>query len=150
MQDSLAFCIADVSRLLRKRFDGAAREIGITGPQWRVLFLVRRKPGINQGQVADQMDVEPITTCRMVDRLEAAALIERRRDPGDRRAWQLFVTSDAMALITQAEAVANSVIGTATIGLDAAEQAQLTVLLGRLRENLLDDARFEAREKQVG
>ncbi|WP_336970937.1 MarR family winged helix-turn-helix transcriptional regulator [Sphingobium aromaticiconvertens] len=150
MPDSLAFCLADVSRLMRKRFDGAARDIGITGPQWRVLFLVRRDPGINQGQLADQMDVEPITTCRMVDRLEAATLIERRRDPGDRRAWQLFVTPDAMTLITQAETIADSVIGTATIGLDGAEQAQLAALLGRLRDNLLDDARFETREKQVG
>lgn len=150
MSDSLAFRLADVSRLFRKRFDSAARDIGITGPQWRVLFVVRRSPGINQGQLADQMDVEPITTCRMIDRLEAAALIERRRDPGDRRAWQLFVTPDAMALIAQAEVVADSVAGTATIGLDEAEQAQLVALLGRLRDNLLDDARFETREKQVG
>lgn len=150
MSDSLAFCLSDVSRLFRKRFDSAARDIGITGPQWRVLFVVRHSPGINQGQLADQMDVEPITTCRMIDRMEAASLIERRRDPGDRRAWQLFLTPDAMALIGQAEVVANSIAGTATVGLDAADQAQLVVLLARLRDNLLDDTRFETREKQVG
>lgn len=150
MSESLAFSIADVGRLLRKRFDSAARDIGITGPQWRVLFMVLRNPGINQGQLADQMDVEPITTCRMIDRLEAAALIERRRDPADRRAWQLFATSDAVALTAEAKMIADSVMEAATIGIDATEQAQLAALLGRLRDNLFDDTRFETREKQVG
>lgn len=112
--------------------------------------MVLRNPDINQGQLADQMDVEPITTCRMIDRLEAVALIERRRDPADRRAWQLFATSDAVTLTAQAKTIADSVMEAAMIGIDATEQAQLAELLGRLRDNLFDDARLETREKQVG
>jgi hypothetical protein len=81
MSDSIGFLISDVSRLMRRRFDERARTIGVTRPQWRALTALSRHEGINQGQLADLLEVEPITLCRMVDRLEDAGHVERRRDP---------------------------------------------------------------------
>jgi DNA-binding MarR family transcriptional regulator len=92
MSDSLGFLISDVSRLMRRRFDERARLIGVTRAQWRTLTTLSRHEGINQGGMADLLEVEPITLCRMIDRLEEANLVERRRDPGDRRAWLIFLT----------------------------------------------------------
>src|SRR3569623_3658507 len=88
----IGFLLADNSRLARWSFDQQVREIGVTGPQARLLLLRNRFPGENQSFYAERLEVEPITLCRMVDRLEEAELIERRRDPADRRAWRLHLT----------------------------------------------------------
>ena len=61
MQDSIAFMISDVSRLMRRRFDERARAIGVTRTQWRVLKFLQRGEGINQGGLAEMLEVEPIT-----------------------------------------------------------------------------------------
>src|SRR3546814_5842575 len=85
MSDTLAFMIADTSRLLRRSFDERTRVIGITGAQWRLLFTVSRNEGQNQGATAELLEVEPITLCRMIDRMDDAGMVERRPDPNDRR-----------------------------------------------------------------
>ena len=74
MQDNLGHFFGDIARLLRKRFDAAARSEGMTAAQSRVLALIAQQPGINQGQLAERLDVEPITVCRMIDRMEQARL----------------------------------------------------------------------------
>src|SRR5258706_15552124 len=101
MSESLGFLISDVSRLMRRRFDERARLIGVTRAQWRTLVTLSRHEGINQGGLADLLEVEPITLCRMVDRLEEAGLVERRRDPADRRAWQIFPPPQALPPLHQ-------------------------------------------------
>lgn len=136
MRDSLGFLIADVSRLLRRNFDERARSIGVTRPQWRVLTSLVRNEGINQGGLADLLEVEPITLCRMVDRLQEARLVERRADPNDRRAWQLFLTDKAAPLLDQLRTRAEAMLEEALDGLDQDEQQQLEALLERVRQNL--------------
>ena len=95
MDENLAAMLADTARLMRRSFDARARQIGVTRPQWRVLSVLRRHEGINQGGLAELLEVEPITVCRMVDRLQEAGLVERRPDPADRRSWRLFLTAKA-------------------------------------------------------
>src|SRR3546814_5681847 len=75
------------------------RVIGITGAQWRLLFTVSRNEGQNQGATAELLEVEPITLCRMIDRMEDAGMVERRPDPNDRRAWRLYLTDKSRPLI---------------------------------------------------
>lgn len=136
MSDSLGFLISDVSRLMRRRFDERARLIGVTRAQWRTLTMLSRHEGINQGGLADLLEVEPITLCRMIDRLEEAGLVERRRDPADRRAWLIFLTPKAHPLLKQIRDLANGMIENALHGLDDARRAELTDALGVIRTNL--------------
>lgn len=137
MAEHLGFYISDIGRLMRKHFDAAAKDIGVTGPQWRVLFNVHRTPGINQGQLAERLEVEPITTCRMVDRLEQAGLVERRRDPADRRAWQIYLTDAAVPLVARLRDIAEIKLMEAVAGFSDSDTAQLTELLKKVRANLL-------------
>ncbi len=137
MEHNLLFLASDVARLARRRLDVANRSLGVTGPQWRVLLNIARNPGINQGALADNLDVEPITACRMVDRLEQAGLVERRRDPLDRRAWQLYLTAAADPLTGKLKHHGEQILETALSGLTTQEADQLGKLLERLRENLL-------------
>ena len=135
-QQHLAFVINDVARLYRRRFDERTRSFGITGPQMRALVQIMRFPGINQGALADRLDVEPITTCRMVDRLEQADLVERRRDPQDRRAWQLFLTQSAEPIAEQLQAIGQDLLNESLEGIDTAAHDIVMASLGRIRDNL--------------
>lgn len=136
MDPNIAFLCLDISRLFRKHFAEMAREFGGTGAQWRALNIVKRFPGINQGALADRLDVEPITACRLVDRLEQSELIERRRDPADRRAWQLFVTEAALPITQSMQEVGTKLLDKATDDMDGDEIATLLRLLEHVRDNL--------------
>ena len=81
MSEDLGFLIGDTARLMRRAFDERVRTQGVTRPQWRVLGLLKRFGGSTQIALADMMDVEPITLGRMIDRLQEAELVERRRRP---------------------------------------------------------------------
>ena len=132
----LPFLLGDVSRLIRRRFDERARLIGVTRPQWRLLVTLSRGEGVNQGALADQLEVEPITLCRMVDRLEEAGLVERRRDPADRRAWQLYLSDKSRPLLDRLRAIADEVFGQALGEITVAEHDAMHDTLARMRANL--------------
>lgn len=134
--DNLGSLIADVSHLMRRAFDERARGIGVSRPQWRVLTMLRRHEGINQGGLADLIEVEPITLCRMVDRLQEADLVERRADPADRRAWRLYLTGKARALLEDMRPLALGLFDDAMAGLELEEREALFQMLARLRVNL--------------
>ena len=136
MEDNLAAILSDTARLMRRSFDARARQIGVTRPQWRVLSVLSRFEGINQGGLAERLEVEPITVCRMVDRLQEAGLVERRPDPADRRAWRLFLTPAAHPVIASMRGVGTEVLGEAFAGFSADEQEQLRDMLERVRANL--------------
>lgn len=139
MTDPIGFLIADTARVMRRRFDERARAIGITRPQWRTLVTLAREEGIQQGTLADRLEVEPITLCRMIDRLAEADLVERRRDPADRRAWRIFLTDRARPLLDRIGIVADDLFGVALDGIDEAERSALTATLERIRFNLSTD-----------
>jgi hypothetical protein len=87
----LQFQLHDVARMLRTRFDRWARSYGLTRAQGVILVRLHRQPGISQIEMAALCEVEPITVGRLVDRLEARGLIERRPDPADRRIRRLHL-----------------------------------------------------------
>jgi DNA-binding MarR family transcriptional regulator len=136
MEENLGSIVADVTRLIRRSFDERARGIGVTRPQWRVLSVLLRTEGINQGGLAELLEVEPITLCRMMDRLQEADLVERRPDPADRRAWRLYLTAKARDLLEQLRPLADGMFEDALVGLSVADQAQMMASLDRVRQNL--------------
>lgn len=136
MSDSIGFLVSDVARLLRRRFDERARTIGVTRPQWRALTALSRAEGLNQGALAERLEVEPITLCRMIDRLEEAGLVERRRAPTDRRAWHIYLTDKSRPLLEQLRGLADDLSSQALDGLATDQQDRLTAMLERIRDNL--------------
>ena len=135
-QDSLAFLLSDASRLIRRRFDAKARAFGVSRAQWQVLFALSRNEGINQTGLADYLEVETITLCRMVDRLAEAGLVERRADPADRRAWRLHLTAAAHPLLEKLLGVGQEVVADAHTGVDPDDLATTLAVLVAIRANL--------------
>ena len=133
--ETLPFEIGETAHALRKAFDRRAVGMGVTRAQWKVLFRLERQPGLRQIELADMLDIEPITLSRIVDRLEEAELVERVADPADRRAWRLHVTARAWPLIAKLRAVADEMIADAFAGIDPKEIEITRKVLGRVREN---------------
>lgn len=133
--ETLPFEIGETAHALRKAFDRRAVGLGVTRAQWKVLFRLDRRPGLRQIELADMLDIEPITLSRIVDRLEESELVERRADPSDRRAWRLHVTARAQPLITKLRAIANDMIAEAFAGIDSKDIEITRQVLSRAREN---------------
>src|SRR4051794_33888884 len=133
--ETLPLEIGETAHALRKAFDRRASSLGATRAQWKVLFKLSRKPGMRQVELADLLEVEPITLCRIVDRLEEAQLVERSRDPDDRRAWRLHVTAQAQPLIEKLRAVGDLLVAHAFAGIDSNEIEITRRVLARAREN---------------
>lgn len=137
MNQGLLIQMGDLSRLARRQFDDRARAIGATRAQWKTLTTLSRNEGMNQGGLADLLEIEPITLCRMIDRLEDAGMVERRRDPSDRRAWNVYLTKVSRPILDDLRSIADDLTATALEGIDAEDQAKLADILARIRANLL-------------
>src|SRR5712691_6296726 len=97
----LLVLLYDVARQMRTRADQRARTRGMTRAQWVILARLERQPGLTQNEMAAIVEVEPITIARLVDRLEARGLVERKADPKDRRVWRLQLTPAASPVLRE-------------------------------------------------
>ena len=134
--ETLPFEIAETAHALRRAFDRRAATLGVTRAQWKVLFRLSRTPGLRQIELADILDVEPITLSRIVDKLDDAGLVERRADPADRRAWRLEVTAKAQPLIAKLRLLAGELVDEAFAGLTNEELELMRTKLTKIRENI--------------
>src|ERR687883_306428 len=110
-EPTLGFLVHRATRLLRTQREQRARaaEIGLTRAQWQTLAYLARSEGINQATLAQLLDIEPITLVRLIDRLEAIGLVERRPDPRDRRQRNLFLTERAWPELARIKALGGGV-----------------------------------------
>lgn len=134
---SLGFLLHDISRLMRRRFDARARAVGLTRAQWSVLIHLHRNEGMTQSALAEVLEVEKITLCRLLDRLEQAGWLERRAHPTDRRAKSLYLTDKAFPVIDEMRAISQAIREEAYAGMSAQEQEVLIDTLLRIKANLL-------------
>jgi DNA-binding MarR family transcriptional regulator len=132
----LAWEMAETHRMMRRFYDRGASVLGVTSAQWRLLLRLAREPGLKQVELAERLDVEPITACRIVDRLEDAGLVERKRDPDDRRAWRLVLTAKAAPILEKLRLLAEEMSAEAFAGLSSDEVENMRAVLARVRENV--------------
>ena len=132
----LAWEIGETSRMMRRYYDRRAAALGVTTAQWRVIAHLGHSPGLKQVELAERLDVEPITACRIVDRLEEAGLVERQRDPEDRRAWRLVLTDKAQPIYTKLGELAEEMAAEAFEGFSIEELEAARAKLARVRENV--------------
>jgi MarR family transcriptional regulator for hemolysin len=135
----LAFALHDAARLLRTYSDQRAREHNTTRAQWAVLARLQRSQGVKQCQLAESLDLAPITLARLVDKLTASGLVERRDDAADRRANRLFLTKEAAPTLEKLGDLSEEVMTRALAGLDEAAIAALTAGLQRIKSNLKNE-----------
>lgn len=131
-----AFSINDVARMLRTYADYRAAQFGITRAQWVVLVRLDRFEGLKQSELADMLDLQPITLTRLLDRLCRSGLIERRPDPNDRRANRLYLTASARPLLERLGDLGDELMATALAGVERESIERTVAQLATVKENL--------------
>ncbi len=133
----LLIVLHDVARTLRTRFDQKARAThAMTRAQWVILSRLERQPGMSQNELAAICEVEPITVARLVDRLEARGLVERRADPSDRRIRRLHLLPAAAPILETINEARETMNARIISGLDEPTRNTLIDALLTIKENL--------------
>jgi len=136
----LSFELHTAARLLRRNFDRRAREHDLSRARWQLLWVLSREEGLKQAELAERLDMAPISLGRQLDNLQQEVLIERRRDASDRRCFRIHLTDNAQPALTVLNSLADRTRSEAMAGLSRAEVEQLGNLLGRIRLNLSGEA----------
>ena len=109
LKKQLVAQLVESSRLLRNYIDNRAKGCGSTRAQWIVLFRLREQEGLSQVDLADVLELQPISLVRLLDRLVEHGLVERRHDPRDRRANRLFLTASGRQLVGDLDSLRASI-----------------------------------------
>jgi MarR family transcriptional regulator for hemolysin len=118
------------------RFERHAEEICLTLVQCRALTHLEKNEGVSQARLAELTDVEPMTMVRILDRMEADGVLERRPDPDDRRARRLYLTAKARPLLEEIWRLAALTRAETFAGIARVEREAFIDVLERLDANL--------------
>jgi MarR family transcriptional regulator for hemolysin len=144
----IAVNLMDVARMLRTYADQRARQFGISRAQWVVLIRLDRSEGLKQSELAEILDLQPISLTRLLDRLAENGLIERRADPNDRRANRLYLTPAARPLLEQLAKLGLDMMETVLDGLDGKANDRLLRDLALMKDNLRSAIARNSTEQQ--
>ena len=132
----IAFNLMDVARMMRTYADQRARQFGISRAQWGVLVRLDRQEGLKQSELAEILDLQPISLTRLLDRLAENELIERRADPNDRRANRLYLQPAARPLLDKLGKLGADMMEEVMAGIDAHDNERLRHGLECMKDNL--------------
>lgn len=136
---NIGFLLQDVARLMRREFNRRVTELELTQAQWRALSILGRNPGMHQCDLADTLEMQPISVGRLLDRLQSAGWVDRKADPKDRRATQLYLTDRAEPILTKLRKHGADTRAAALVGVTEKEQQQLFDILTRMRATLASE-----------
>lgn len=136
---SLGVKIMRVSRLLRRRFDRRARDMGLSRAQWQTIACVRRSPGATQRRIAELLEIGEVAVGRSIDRLVDAGWLERKADPGDRRVYRIYLTRAIEPVLDELARMSDEEDAVAFQGFGEAERALFADMLDRMARNIEDD-----------
>ena len=136
LKREFAFTIMDVARLLKTYADQRARHFGISRAQWAVLIRIDRHEGLKQTELAEMLDLQPISLTRLLDRLAENGLIERRADPNDRRANRLYLKPAAKPLLDRLADLGTDMMQIVLDGLSTSSIERMLKELNAVRDNL--------------
>ena len=137
------FLMHDVARLLRHEADRRAATHGMTRAQWVILIWLQVHPGLSQKELAEILEVEPITVARLIDRLEARGMVERRPDPKDRRIWRLHLMPPAAPVLAELGEERADMVQMLTADVSPAIQQAMIEGLQRMKATLLSKCRHK-------
>ena len=136
--------LVESSRLLRNYIEHRAKSRGTTRAQWSVLFRLRQQEGLSQVDLAEVMELQPISLVRLLDRLVDQGLLERRPHPTDRRANQLYLTETGRRLVGDLDSLRDSIATEALRGTSAASLQTALDVLQQVKDNVKNNAETAA------
>lgn len=132
--------LIESSRLLRNYIEHRAKSRGTTRAQWIVLFRLRQQEGLSQVDLAEVMELQPISLVRLLDRLVDQGLLERRPHPTDRRANQLYLTDTGRRLVDDLDSLRDSIATEALRETPVASLQTALAVLQQVKDNVKNSA----------
>lgn len=133
---NFGFLLKEVSRRYVLRFEAHARAIALTLPQCKVLVRLEKNEGVSQARLAELTEVDAMTMVRILDRMEADGLLERRPDPADRRARCLYLTPKAKPLLEEIWRLSEKTRAEVFAGIAKSERNLFMDVLERIHDNI--------------
>jgi MarR family transcriptional regulator for hemolysin len=144
LRREILFELSDVARAMRTFVDQCARSHGMTRAQWAVLIRLERQEGMTQAEIADSLEIQPISLVRLVDRLCEQRLVERRPHERDRRANRLYLTDKGRSTLGRLVPLGREVSGDVLASFSDREAAALLETLLRIKANIRKAAARDA------
>src|SRR5512139_1291395 len=141
------FTLAEVQRMVRAYADKQAARYGITRAQWAVLAKVERSEGMKQSELAELMEMQPITLTRLIDKLCGNDWIERRSDPSDRRVNRLYLKKAGRQLLGKLGGLRSELTANALDNIHPADAQRLLTQLETIKENVRNAAQNSGAEQ---
>lgn len=135
-RSQISLRISVLARLLRSRFDRRVASLGVTRAQWQMIVVVARKPGVTQRAIAEALEISEASAGRLIDRLCADGMLERRERNDDRRARAVYITPKAEPLLAKLGEIGKEGEGVLFSGFSSQEVDQLENFLDRLYRNV--------------
>ena len=127
-----AFLLTQLGTHCAQAFARRIGELDLTPPQTGLLRAVAQAPGSSQQALAELLGTPATRLVALVDGLEERGLVERRRNPADRRLHAVHLTDAGTALLRDIGRVAREHDDAVLASLDADERARLHDLLSKL------------------
>ncbi len=151
IHNDLPFTLHDVARLMRTRFDQfARRHWGMTRAQCVILMKLEHQPGLCQTELAALLEVEPITVARLIDRLEANGLVERRPDRSDRRMHRLHLLPASEPILAEIARFRATTINQFKAGIPEPDWNTAHRVLLQIKDKLVSDASTVSQLAEAG
>jgi len=135
-EKSAGYLVRDTHLLFAKALRTRLQTHQITPGQWYFLRALWDEEGLSQRELSRRVGTTEPTTVSALRLLARNGMIERVRNPKDRRTINIFLTDRARAMKAELMPVAIEVNDVATAGLSDEEFTQLRALLQKVRENL--------------
>lgn len=132
---NVGYLMKDVSRRYVARFERHAEEVSLTLMQCKVLLHLSKNEGASQVRLCELTDVEPMMMVRILDRMEADKLLERRPDPDDRRARRLYLTRKAAVVLDEIDRIMEVTRNEIFAGVSKADREAFQKVLEHAHEN---------------
>lgn len=129
------FLLKDLTQRYVQRFEHHASAISMTLMQCKVLVHLEKNEGASQAKLAELTGIEPMMMVRILDRMEADRLLERRADPADRRARRLYLTKKAEPLLGEVWRLADLTRSEMFAGVGKADRDLFMQVLERMHAN---------------
>src|SRR4029079_12736600 len=136
LRREVLFQLTDVARTMRTYIDQRAREHNMNRAQWGVLLRLERQEGMTQAEMADSLEIQPISLVRLIDRLCDHGLVERRPHPRDRRANRLYLTDKGRTTFAHLVPLGKEVAAEILAMLEESDVADLLQKLLLIRNNI--------------
>jgi DNA-binding MarR family transcriptional regulator len=136
LNESVGWLLNNAARLTARRLSGKLAGYNVTPPQWGVLVALWEQDGLSLSELAKRSFFDGPTMTGIVDRLEKADLVERRRDSTDRRVISVYLTEEGRRLQAQLPALSEEANREALNGLSDADVERLVQTLHHIIANL--------------